>query len=91
MRWRGFGLWFVGSCASLWRDDRTQARDVARAARTVASLVIVNAVERMPAPPRANSRRGRLNPLRLRAVAGGRLRRALQGRDWRARLMASSP
>ena len=33
MPWRGFGLWFVGFCASLWRDDRTQARDVARAAR----------------------------------------------------------
>lgn len=81
-------VWFVGFCASFWRDDRTQARDVARAARTVASLVILNAVERMPAPPRANNRHGRLNPARMRGVVGSNLRRALQGRDWRARLMA---
>ena len=81
-------VWFVGFCASFWRDDRTQARDVARAARTVASLVILNAVERMPTPPRANNRHGRLNPARMRGVVGSNLRRALQGRDWRARLMA---
>lgn len=80
-------MWFVGFCASFWRDDRTQARDVARAARAVASLVILNAVERT-APLRANNRHGRLNPARLRTVAGSRLRRALQGRDWRTRLMA---
>lgn len=81
-------VWFVGFCASFWRDDRTQARDVARAARSVASLVILNAVERMPTPPRTNNRHGRLNPVHLRGVAGSRLRHALQGRDWRARLMA---
>ncbi|MEQ1812437.1 MAG: hypothetical protein ABL889_21085, partial [Terricaulis sp.] len=81
-------VWFVGFCASFWRDDRTQERDVARAARTVASLVILNAVERMPTPPRANNRHGRLNPSRQRAIAGSRLRRALRGRDWRTRLMA---
>ena len=81
-------MWFVGFCASFWRDDRAQARDVARAARAIAALVIANAVERMPTPPRANNRHGRLNPLRQRAIAGSRLRRALQGRDWRTRLMA---
>lgn len=51
-------MWFVGFCASFWRDDRAQARDVARAARAIASLVIANAVERMPTPPRANNRIG---------------------------------
>lgn len=81
-------MWFVGFCASFWRDDRTQERDVARAARTVASLVILNAVERMPTPPRTNNRHGRLNPARTRGVVGSNLRRALRGRDWRARLMA---
>ena len=53
--------------------------------------VILNAVERMPTPPRANNRHGRLNPARTRGVVASNLRRALQGRDWRARLMASSP
>ncbi|MEZ5960274.1 MAG: hypothetical protein R3C30_07555 [Hyphomonadaceae bacterium] len=81
-------VWFVGLCASFWRDDRAQARDVARVARGIASLVILNAIERMAAPRRANNRHGRLNPVRQRTVVGARLRRALQGRDWRTRLMA---
>ncbi len=81
-------VWFVGFCASFWRDDRAQARDVARIAHGVASIVILNAVQRLPTPPRVKHRHGRLNAGRLRAFAGSRLRRALQGRDWRARLMA---
>lgn len=81
-------MWFVGFCASFWRDDRAQSRDVARAARAVASLVVINAVARLPALPQVKHRHGRLNPLRDRAIAGSRLRRALQGRDWRSRLMA---
>ncbi len=81
-------MWFVGFCASFWRDDAAQTRDVARVARTVALLVFLNAAARMPPPPRVNNRHGRLNPVRDRALAGSRLRRALQGRDWRARLLA---
>jgi len=81
-------MWFVGFCASWLHDDRAQARNVARAAHAIRSLVIVNAVSRLPTPQRSNNRHGRLNPVRLRAMAGARLRHALQGRDWRARLMA---
>lgn len=81
-------VWFVGVWASFWRDDRAQAREVARIAKGVAALVILNAMQLMPALPRAKHRHGRLNPLRERTVVGARLRRALQGRDWRARLMA---
>ncbi|MBX3430672.1 MAG: hypothetical protein KF779_13905 [Hyphomonadaceae bacterium] len=81
-------VWFVGFCSSFWRDDRAQAGDVARVARGIASLAVVNAMARMPAPRRTNNRHGRLNPARQRTVAGSRLRRALQGRDWRTRLMA---
>ena len=81
-------MWFVGFCASFWRDDRAQARDVANVARSVAALVVVNALQRLPHLRASNNRHGRLNPARLRALAGARLRRALQGRDWRARLMA---
>lgn len=83
-------VWLVGFCVTWWRDDDVRRRDLDRAAYAVASLVFFNAqrcIDQRRIRP-SNNRHGRLTTATRRALLGSRLRRALQGRDWRARLMA---
>jgi hypothetical protein len=85
-------MWFLGVCVSWWASGaRPRARDLDGIARGVGALVIVNAVDRLPAKAyqrAVNNRHGRVNHSTHRTCMGSRLRRALRGRDWPSRLAA---
>lgn len=80
-------IWVVGMCARFW-DGGWRVRDLDHLARGAATLVVVNYLAQGIVYKRAKHRHGRINPMRMRTLIGALLRHAMQGRDWRGRLMA---
>jgi len=84
-------IWIVGVCAA-WSANGgcVHRRDLDRVARGLGGIVVAHTALRVRVQtfPSTRNRHGRLNPARLRALIGARLRRALQGRDWPQRLAA---
>ncbi len=84
-------IWFVGVCVAWWSSgERADARVLDRVARGIGALVLNHAALRVRPHtlPRTRNRHGRLNRVRLRALIGSRLRRALKGRHGPQRLAA---
>lgn len=92
---RWMRLWLcalVGHCAvCLVNGARFTPRQLDRWGNALGTLAVVHVRERLEAKPFRNSgkhRHGRLNHSRVRALIGSRVRNALRGRDFCARLFA---
>lgn len=92
MRWAtAFFVWFVARCA-LWMASggAVSRRDLDKVARFTGKLVFVHVAARMTPRLSGKHRHGRLN-LRgseWRQLIGSRLRKAMRGHDFGARLYA---
>jgi len=82
-------VWFAGAVATWWSGGgRAHPRALDRVARLVARIIVINVAAHVPPIAPSRNRHGRLQAVTLRRLCGGRLRRAMRGRDYPSRLMA---
>ena len=87
MTWaRLFLVWLAGAFAGFVGDVPRRRLD--QVARMVGELMFLHVAARVRPPPTGAHRHGRLSAISQRAAVGSRLRRAMRGKDFAARLVA---